>query len=482
MNFKALFFTALSTLGSAETLTLTSEDRFTGELLSISKQDGVVLKNKHSPQPISFRHDSFSHMEMDTFQEPDPFQTERLVLSNGDILPGNLLSLNENHIVYDGLVGGNIKIDRSKITTLRFGIRPQKLIYHGPSPLKDWDGNGVENWIMSQDQGDGLLIQEEGRMSQDVGLGNQFILKFTLKWQERPSLRIYFGQDDSEEHQKNRYYIELNSGGLQVKRELTIEPHYRTLTSLNKIEAFDNNQISVELKVNRLIGTLDLYLDNKLVRQMHDPYSVTKGRSISILRTRQEKSANYLTDLKVYSWDAVSQVELMEEPGNGLNDSIIDAEGKRMSGTILGLKKEQLETPRESKKEEPTPEENPPQTNELTEESNPTEKAILPITPPPTAPSKTHFLLQSPFAEEPIKIPSRNTRIIYFKNSLKKLVASQFPKYELTLINNGIVSANSLTLSGNELTLEHPLLGRIPLPRSAVKSIRYYHDLSSDEK
>ena len=488
MNFKPLLFLALSSLCGAEVLTLVDKDRFTGTLLSISKEDGLLVKSERSPEPISFRADSFSLLELEGPNQSDPFQTERLVLANGDILPGNLMQLDQDKIVYEGLVGGRIEVARDQVTTLRFGIKPQSLQYDGPAPLKDWDGSGVENWIMNEDPHEGLLVQESGQMSQDVGLGSQFIIKFDLKWQERPSLRIYFGQGETDSSQKNRYYIDLNSAGLQVKREQTAEPRWRTLVSLNRVEAFDDNAVSVEIRVNRLVGSLDLYLDGKLVRQMQDSFPPTIGRLVSISRNRSENSASYLTDFKIYSWDAVSQIELMEEPGDGKTDSLVDAEGKRMSGTLLRLvrgkpdaqtetTRKENATPEKEENAEPEPnteEEKVPEQGEAPEEA-PDEK------PAPGDEGEITFLFKSPFAESPLEVPANRTRIIYFKNPEQNQVPTRFPKYELKLVNEGVVSAKTLSLTDEQFTLNHPLLGELSIPRSAVKSIRYYPDISTED-
>lgn len=448
MNFRPLLFTLATSICMGEVLTLTSGARFEGELLSISSEEGILLDSPRAPEPLALKLDSFSLLEMDGPVEADPFQTERLVLANGDILPGNLRSLDKEEIVYEGLVGGSLILNRNKVSTLRFGIKPQSLQYEGPAPLSEWAGNGPEKWIMSEASSDGLLMLEPGKMEKNVDLGSQFILKFDLKWQERPAIRIYFGAEASEKAQQDRYYIDLNSGGIQIRRERSVEPRWHMLVSLSQLEAFDDDQVSVELRVNRLIGTLDLYLDGKLVRQMLDSAPPTQGDCIIIERSRSDNSASYLSNLQVFSWDAVSQLELMEEPGEGQVDSVVDAEGKRISGQLMGLF-----SPKNEGKEE-------------------TEKT----------PASSHFLLQSPFADEPVEIPTQKTRIIYFQNTIKNAPPSVFPKYELDLANDGIVSATTLSMNDDQITLEHPLLGNLQVARSAVKQIRYLQELTDEDE
>ncbi|MFC0017012.1 hypothetical protein [Roseibacillus persicicus] len=511
MIFRPLFLFLTASAASAEIITLKSDDRFHGELLQISPEEGLVIQSPRSPEPIHFRADSFSHLDLENTAEIDPTQTERLVLTNGDILPGRLTSLDEEQLRYKGLAGGDITVPRKLVSTLRFGIKPQALSYEGPAPLEKWTGSGVNNWVLSEDTADGLLMLEPGEMQQDVGLGKQFILQFDLKWQERPSIRLYFCDDLSDKAEKDRYYIDINSGGIQIRRE-SLEPRWHTLLSLSQIESFDDNQISVELRVNRLVGSIELFLDGKLIRIMRDTAKPTQGDGLVIVRSRSDNSASYLSNLKAYTWDAVSQLELLEEPASEDVDSLVNAEGERMSGALLGLEREEPapQAPveeSENLQEEPTAKEAPEDEepveenkkaateeakNETTSEDQAAEEDSTPESPAEeAAPSPqvattqerpSFFLLKSPFADELKKIPANDARIIYFSQSGEASQENVFPKYELDLTNDGLVSARSITLNGDQLMLEHHLLGSITVPRSAVKAIRYLNELSNDDE
>ena len=467
MNFRPLLFALTASTCLAEVLTLATEERFEGELLSISPEEGVLIKSARTPEPLALTLNSFSLLEMGGIVKEDPLQTERLVLANGDVLPGNLRSLDDKEIIYEGLAGGRLVLNRDKVTTLRFGIKPQVLQYEGPNPLTEWTGTGTEVWEASVAPEDsGILMVEPGTMEKDVNLGPQFIIKFNLKWQESPAVRIWFGSEPAEKEQQDRYYIDLNRGGVQIRRERSVEPRWQRLFSRNQLESYDDNQVSVELRVNRLIGTIDLYLDEVLAAQMTDPAPATTGNHIIVERSRSDNSASFLSNLNVYSCDAVSQIELMEEPGDGDVDSLVDGEGKRFSGELVGLFTPQAEVEPED--------EVSPQDEEATEEP---EKG-----PFEEAPAPAHFLLKSPYAEEPVEIPATRTRIIYFKDTLKNAAPSVFPKYELDLANDGIVSATSLAMKDGQITLEHPLLGSLSIARSAVKQIRYLKELTDEDE
>lgn len=519
MTFRLLTLFLLPVSSFAESLSFVSGGTFSGEVLSITEGEGVAVQTARSPEPLYFHFDAIRNLALSPSDraEASPFQTERLVLSNGDIIPGTLVALQEESMTFQGPLkqeDSDMTIPRDQIKTLRFGIRPQRMIYQGPAPLENWSGTGKENWTMSEKDAQSLLLLAPGEISQDLGLARQFILQFDLHWQEEPSVRLYFCDEGKGASKSDRYYIDINHGGIQIKRERSESPHWISLINLgNSIEAFDDNHLSVEIRGNRLLGTLDLYLDGKLVRQLKDQSDRTIGTGVIIVRNKSEQSVTQLSNLKAFSWDAVSQLQLLEQGGDDTGDSLIDAEGKRMTGKLTKLVVPQAKAPEEPEKTEepgeaeeiigdepegaaeankPT-EESPAREKETEEEGNLTEKTpekekVEKRKPQPNAEEESlpppYFLFQSPFADEPIQIPAEQTRIIHFK---EKKVADvdnlpEATRFQLLLADDGLLSANDLTMSGDLISFSHPLLGRLTLPREAVHTIRNFPPLNDENE
>ncbi|WP_200392507.1 hypothetical protein [Roseibacillus ishigakijimensis] len=465
MNFRPLLLLLSCLTAPAEVLTLTDSERFEGKLLGIDPEDGILLASPRSPEAVAFRASSLQRLELTPPPAQAREQSERLVLANGDILPGKLLSLDEHNLRYRLPGENDLSIPRDRVATLRFGIRPQQLLYRGPGPLDEWMGSGVEDWSLGKEEEDGLLILEAGEISRLLDLGPQFILKFSLRWQEEPSLRISFANYPNEQEQRDGYYLALNSGGVQVRRESNEGPHTRTLLALDNVEAFDDNAVTVEIRVNRLLNTLDLYLDDTLIRQMRDEAPPTHGQGLSIARNRTNSGACYLSELEVYSWDAVSQMELFEEPPAAGQDSLIDADGRRLSGQLLTLRGP---TPPAAEEEPRTPEEETPAGESGGEESRPSDDA-----PAPTGEnSPAAFLLASPFVDEPVAIPEQETRIIYFRRAEENPAPATDKQYLIEIANEGLLTTGSFSLDENGFTLSHPLLGPLTLPTGLVREIR----------
>ena len=508
MNFRPLIFTTFTAFCSAEVLHFDESTHFSGEVISMSQTEGLLIKHKRSPKPIAFRTDSFRFLELLQTKAPPPLETERLALTNGDILPGNLVALTTETLSFQALAGGKLQIPRTHADTLRLGIRPQTVRYEGPTPLADWDGSGVENWSELGNTQKGILIEEQGEISRDAELGNQFVISFKLSWSNRAYFRLYFGHSDQKANKKNRYYIDLSNNEAVLKREQTEGPRYVPLIDIKEVEAFDDNEVQVEIRVNRLTSTLELELDGKLVRQVIDQAPPTTGNLISISRSRDDSTSNYLSNFKVLYWDTLAEMPIEEEAGNAHADSLVNSKGERMSGVLLKTK----EVP-------PTPKPHPEPANKPEAEANPEiqeepeveapeekkgeeealdaspsspENSPLALAPAPAEELKPapveaplFFLMKSPFAASPIEVPVKNTRMIYFRDFTEEGASEQteeFPKYELALLNEGLLSARNVSIQKDSITIEHPLLGQIDIPRMAIKSISYFRNSTDKDQ
>lgn len=508
MTFRLLWLGLLPTLGLSESLTFVAGGDFSGDLLSITEEQGVAIQTPRSPEPLYFRLDGIKELSLATAEatEISPFQTERLVLTNGDIIPGSLVGLGKESLTFEGPLQrdlGAVTVPRDQLKTLRFGIRPQRLIYQGPAPLDQWTGSGIELWSLSEDNDQSLLLLSPGEIAQDIGLARQFILQFDLHWQEEPSVRIYFCDDGKGASKSDRYYIDVNHSGLQIKRERSTSPHWGNLISLDSnLEAFDDNHLAVEVRGNRLLGTLELYLDGELVRQAQDTSDRTIGTGIIVVRNKTEQAVTQLSNLKAFSWDAVSQLQLLEETGDGSGDTLVDAEGRRMTGQLMELvmpAPEPIEEPKaEEKSEEPaTPEGDSPEQDQPTIPTIPVEgeepaeegESRKPAAHQEEATEKedvvpSYFLFQSPFAAKPVEIPAEKTRIIYFQEDKVKALKEAPPasNFQILLDDDGLISANNLTITGDLISFTHPLLGEMTLPRASVHTIRNFPPLNDDNE
>lgn len=479
----------------AEDLFFTNEEQFSGKILSISSEKGVAVETSYSPHPLHFQVDAIKQIQ---FQKPEEMvskvpHSERVLLSNGDLFPCTLVALDEDNLLMKAPLHqgqDQLLLPRRQVQSLRFGVRPQRLVYNGPAPLSDWIGYNDTLWELSEFEEQTLLLSAPGEIKQDIGLARQFILQFDLSWNHIPNARIYFCDDCGEETRRDRYYIDINHAGIQIRRERAEAPHWSSLIRLDSsFEAFDDNALTVEIRGNRLLGTMELYLDGKFVRKATDPSERTIGSGVTISKSNSEQSLTQLSKLKAYTWDNISQVQLSEEAPSKEGDSLIDAEGKRMSGQLTRLVSPQKkETPVEAENSPAKHETVPPGEKIPDEENETVAENILPkkevtTQPQPLSDEPPYFLFKSPYVEQNIRVPLEKARLIYFRQSESKEdkeALAHSPKFLIHLADNGLISADDVSLTEDTISLTHPLVGPLKLQRSAVLKVVNFPPLNAE--
>jgi hypothetical protein len=451
MIFRILFLALSTPFLSGQSLQLRSENQLQGTVTAITAEDGLLLETPYSPDIVNFRLDAIQEVTLDESEESPSFQSERLILANGDILPGSLTSLSQDTLGYEGPFKKNLSIPLAQVQMLRLEVQPQTVIYDGPFPLEDWRGDGVEKWAFEEQTTNGdrerpLMMMEKGKISQDVGLESQFILKFDLRWPEEPDMRLHFCEDlSAEDSQSLRYYLALNRSGLQLRRDLPGDAGNDTLLSLRDPESFDDKAVSVELRCNRVLGTFTLFLDGELILHKRDPSERPTGSGLSIIQSGGSSNFAELSNLQVLSWDAASLIDRDKDDEDRSQDGLITNDGSRMSGELRGLRIAKTTTPEGEGKT---------------------------ATSPPS--QKGSFIFQSPLANEELSLDYDEVRVLFFRDQ-NEAQESDSPRHEFEVIlhNEGRLSANSLSLNDNFLTISHPLLGALELDREIVKSFRY---------
>lgn len=473
MTFRPLLLASLTPLLFGQSLILRTDNQLEGEVLGITADGGVAVQTKYSPEPINLRLDAVRELTLQDRELKDPFQSERLIMVNGDSLPGNLIAITRDSVTYNGLFENNITIPRSQVKLLSIGVDPETLIYQGPEPLSDWTGDGLESWSMgdssSQPNSKALILQEKGTISQNVGLGEQFILKFNLLWVDEPDMRINFCEDLTEGGDRgNRYYLAINRKGVQIRRQMGKSGGQNGLVAIRRPEAFDDKYVAVELRYNGTVGKMELYLDEKLAREVRVSIKPPPGHGISIVQSANDRALSELSDLQIDSWDAISLSALAYNERERKTDSLVTSGGAQFSGELLEMR---FPDP-------PEPRETPAEDDAKSEEEAETESDATEVQSAPKL-TEASFILKSPLSEDDIAVTYDKARILLFKNqeTLKddEKPEKELPLYEIETLNNGRLSADAVSMDDQFLTITHPVLGELRLSKDSVISLTTLH-------
>jgi hypothetical protein len=422
----ALLFSASADL-RADDIRLEGNTRLTGTVRSIGENGSVELMSELSEEPIVLKGSAVREV---TFSAPaeEPARPGAMVeLANGDVLPVVLEELDERRLVVSSAEAGRLEIPREMVRSLHLGIYDQRVIYSGPDSLDNWirDREGSKNWSYEN----GVLTAEgSGQISRRLEPASQFILRFTLGWQNNPNFQLSFADPLlGPAKAADRYLLQFNNAGLEIKRMSAEGPPHPSLITLNRPpDQFPGSRMKVEIRVDRLRSILKLYLNGEPEGRFIDPIGrAPTGGGISLFSNAPNNTEHEITQLEVLEWDEAGDRHRTEERGDPARDSLIGRSAERWSGRLAGIR---------------------------TEGGN-----VL-------------LSFKSEFQEEPIEIPDTEVSTVFFAEEAMAEVPKGDRPFVLRLRGNGVLSVTSCTFDGTEVRALHPLLGQLTLRRSGVSA------------
>ena len=426
---KLLPFTLLAaglfaTGASGDRIGLADENLLTGTVSTIDTRGRLMIDSPNTAGPIVIRGSALRSIDFDVPPPDAPAHQERVHLTNGDVLPGLVRGMDTSHVDFRTWFAGDVRIPRPAIRSIDFNDAPQKLRFKGPGGPEGWINN--DGWKFRSTT---LVSGGRGTISRRKVLPEQFILRFQLVWDSNPSFRFYFCDDYLKiGGDTDRYYFDINSGGMQLKRQAGNEGRtwHSLYSSRRRPEEFQDNNVDLELRVDRKRRLLYIYIDGELEGRFKDDIGpFPTGSGIMLESNSGGEIKNTIGSIEVYDWDAISQLHRNEGHEDPTRDAIITTDSERHGGEVQGLVEEDGER-------------------------------IL--------------LLRNPHADALFHIPLRRTSVLYFRQGEPP---SPHPgSFLIDVAGRGQVQLADLRLDEATLSGQHVLLGALEVRREALLRLR----------
>lgn len=281
-------------------------------------------------------------------------------LANGDEIPGDILSLDDNSVTIATGFSGQIRIAREHVVSLSPCPYGGRLLYHGPFSADGWeiirppgkpqrpDPDGDPNPAKSEHEalGDDPAIPPwsfSGAAWYDRGKGAALLrrdimsdratLRFHLAWKNRLMLAIAFHADlckppanDGKEtglfHEAggitnyprmfgNSYVIQMFSNYVMLYRcTLTGkgQPQLeRVQANSSNVRMPETGEATVELRCDRKSGTISMFLDDQFAMQWSEPAGgeyAGKGKSFGF-QVPGEGTPVRISDIIISEWNGM---------------------------------------------------------------------------------------------------------------------------------------------------------------------------------
>jgi hypothetical protein len=412
---------------AADNLTLAGgEERLSGTVRSINAQGAVELVSELSPEPLLLKSGSVEKIEFSNKAPaggPPPTLVE---LSNGDLLPAVIESLNEDQLAVVSPAAGRLEIPRHRVKSLQPGIQRRKVIYQGPHSLEEWSDSGgdVKNWIFERDA---LVFKGTAVASRKLPLSRQFILRFTFVWQQGvyPNFQIYFADPLVAKGEPcNRYCLDLDGGRVAIKREAAKGNHHHTIANV-LMNQFPDCRMQMSIVVNRDTARLKLMINGESMGEFADPIAdVPDGSGITFSST--VSSAQEIREIEILEYDDSRERHRNEERGDPANDSLISRGIDRWTGRLVDIRNTK---------------------------------------------DGARFVFKTSFQENPVEVPEADVSTVFLSGGASEATADKRPPFVLRLPGEGSLGLSSCEFTGDSTFAVHPLLGPLTFGRGGILSI-----------
>jgi len=420
----------LSGLLSADVVTLGGERmKLSGIVRSINEAGVVELSSELSPEPLMLKGESVESISFGDKPALAKPPTAVVELANGDALPVFIESLDDKTLTATSPEVGRLLIPREYVKSMQLGILDHKVIYAGPRSLEEWSSpEKTMKWNYGQG---GFSTRTTAVASKKFDLPQQFVLTFTLRWEARqvPNFTIYFADPFGQVGMPtDRYFLQFGGAGLEVKREATKGRHYNTLLLLNRTpNQYPNNQLKVEIRVDRRNSRLKLLLNGETEGEVADPIpGAPTGSGVTLICNMSGGGNQEIRNIEILDNDNFMSRRGMESSSVRKNDSLISNEDDHWSGSLVDIR--------------------------------PRREGLM-------------FHFKSDYQKEPLEISGSEVSSVWFASGSGSEPDSKPGAFMLRLRGSGTLHVTSCSFGQETASVVHPLLGPVKLLREGILAL-----------
>lgn len=426
------YFFILSMLSTAtllaDELSLAGDAKLSGTVRSISEEGLVELSTPLSPETIFLKGASVSNVVFSSSDRNSGVTSSRVVLTNGDVIPAVVRSLDGATLSVESADAGKLEIRRDALSALQFGLGENRVIQSGIESVPDWSGEEIlDEWKLD---GQTLVMGGPGLVSRKLDLPPRFTIHFQIHWNTAPAFQLTFADPLKEEDENSdRYAFLFNSTGIELRR-YTLDGKAPVILGFLKrsLSQYPDKSLKVELRVDRIQRMLFLYLNGEPEGRFLDvvgPSPLEGG--ISIGNTSMEGAELELSQFKVTEWNPSHDRYRTTERGDKNTDALITRQGERWNGRLVAI------------------------------DSRATGAV---------------FVFKSDSRPESLELLEGEVSTIFLRDTNPSDKRQVYP-FSLQLQGKGILNVASCAFDEMNAKVVHPLLGSLTIPRQRIASLKW---------
>lgn len=361
-----------------QVIELLDGDVLKGTFVGFDSEGGAKWRHSAVKTDIEFMTDSLSKIRL--FPRPysgAPSDNTRVELVTGEELSGELLEMNNRHLILKAWYSRNtLRIPREKILAIRPATAEAGVIYEGPTGMEGWksQGRGIRNVQVPVVPGGGRFLngpvkglrqplpgaggvpdidpitglpmgerwqysnesfvatRSNSLIGREMKLTDKVNVEFDLNWRGNFNLGISVFADKFDAYSGNSYMVGFSPNDCYLMRMANNVQNNLGRASFQDLRGKTKARISV--RINKEEGTIALVLNNRVVKEWEDNAGFAgKGGNVNfvLLQNTYVKVSNIL----VSQWDGkLPSGEGSKKEGK---DLLVMSSAGSLSGELLGV-------------------------------------------------------------------------------------------------------------------------------------------------
>lgn len=315
-----------------DTLSFLAGDLFTGNLKSINNNE-LTWTHPESKNPLVFATKNFNTISLSEANE-DFIVKHRITLSNGDVIPCQLISLTEEEAHIKTWFAGEFKVLRPMIHSIQFEkINDSMLLAKMPKKQKDFEKQWKRSGSWKMEDGK-ITTKKSGYISKKLDKSDKLAVSFRIERQStRSNTEVYICTDANKGRSSKGYIFRFSQNNIQVRVDNShvgylYFPNHETM-----------NNFDVKLYIDKEAHKIVALINDQAVQGRLNNFNQTpKGNDI----TFASSSSNQLSISKILvkKWDGHIEIGSTEKKNKEVlkNDKVVFANSDSVSGELQFIK------------------------------------------------------------------------------------------------------------------------------------------------
>lgn len=230
----------------------------------------------------------------------------------GDVMDGELVAVNQDHILLNTWYAGQLKLNRNMVKDLEItDVSPP--VYSGPLKADEWKVFPEDSWAFEKNSfvgsGNGTLAKDFKKIPE------RYCFRFAATWKNRFSLQILFSADSAgEETPDNHYMLMLDNGTSYLQKRCSnpdaIGGIMRNGGMIGEYKRDQNfrtkEKTEMRLYVDTTSGLMALYSDESLVQEWNDVEKpLLSGSCIHLRQSSGNGNKVQISRISLTAWDGI---------------------------------------------------------------------------------------------------------------------------------------------------------------------------------